>query len=117
MYIHTETVELSFAFFTVAEETDSDAFPVTAAHREAVACRDEVLSVRAIRELMAVLLTVVSDPKVDRGWDFRIGSNVKVDNLPLTIGLDEDTLRTDADATEQLSRAEETCIAVARSGE
>ena len=101
----------------IAEEADTDALPIAATHGEAVASRDEVLAVGAIIELMAVVLTVVGDPEVDGGWGFRIGADRRVDDLPLAVGLDEDALRTDADASEQLARTEETRMAVARGGE
>ena len=115
MYFHTEAVKLCLTFCTVTKKTDSDTLPVAGTHRETFASRDEVLSVRTIKELMAVLLTVVGDTEVDRGWDFRIGSNVRIDYLPLAVGLDKNALRTDANASEQLSRTEDTCIAVAGS--
>ena len=76
MYFHTKAVKLCLTICTVTENTDSDTFPVASTHRETVASRDEVFSVRAIIELMAVLLAVVDDSEVNRGWGFRIGSNV-----------------------------------------
>ena len=107
-------VKICHSTGAIAEHADTDALPVAATHRETVASRDEVLTIGAIIELMAVVLTVVLDSEVDGSRNVRMGYNSNVDDLLLAVGLDEDALRTDADATEQLTRTEEPCIAVAR---
>ena len=71
-------VKICHSTGAIAEHADTDALPIAATHREAVACRDEVLAVGAIVELMTVLLTVVHDSEVDRDRGIDIG----VDNLP-----------------------------------
>ena len=110
-------VKIRHSIGTIAEHADTDALPIAATHRETVASRDEVLTIDAVIELMAVVLAVVRDSEVDGSRNFRMGYNSCVNDLPLAVGLDEDALRTDADATEQLTRTEESCIAVARGGE
>ena len=90
----------------VAEETDTDALPITASHGEAVACCYEAFAICAIIELMAVLLTVVGDLEIET----REGT--RLDELTMAILLDENAVFAEADACEQLARAEETRIAV-----
>ena len=102
-----KSIKLCHSIGAIAEEADTDALPIAATHGEAVASRDEVLAVGAIIELMAILLAIVCNSEVDRGWVFWIDSNVRVNNLALAVGFDEDALRTDADASEQLARTEE----------
>ena len=100
-------VEMGLAGGAVAEESDTDALPIAAPHGEGVACLHEMLAVKAVGELMAVLLTVVGDAQPEP---------VKLPaahNLPLTTRLHEDALRTEADAAEQLAAAEEPSTAVA----
>ena len=92
---------------TVTEETDTDALPIATSHREGVASREKGFAISAVEVLVAVLFAVVGDLEIETGegaWQ---------DKCAITVLFDENAVFTEADASEQLARAEETGIAVA----
>ena len=90
-------VELGLAVRAVAEEADADALPVAATHREGSSGCGETDTIGAVGELMSVLGAVVVDAEPE------LVVFAALDDLTLTIRLDEDAFFAEADATELLA--------------
>jgi len=106
-----ETIEGCLAIISIAEETDTDAFPIATSHGECIAYLAETDTIDAVGELVTICLTVVVDAQPEfLELSFR-------DDLTLALSLDEDAVFAETDTTESLATTKETSIAVALCGE
>ena len=99
-------VKIGLAIGTVTKETNADAFPVAATHREGVAGWEIGLAIGTIEVLVTILLTVVGDFKIETC------EGARLDNGTLAVFLDENALFAETDASKQLARTEESGITV-----
>ena len=79
---------------TVAEEADTDTFPIATSHGEGIAGREIGFAISAVEVLVAILLAVVGDLEVETGegaWQ---------DKPAMAVLLDENAVFAEADACE-----------------
>ena len=104
-----ELVEVCKPFGTVAEQTNTDAFPVAVMHVERLSGRNEGTTIQTVEESVAVMNAIVLHTQI---YSFELATTNK---CALVIMFYDDSLRRDAHPTEFASNARQSCIAVATS--
>ena len=105
--LYVVVIELCQTFLTVAEQTCADAFPVAATHGERFTGFFVLLTVCAIVELVLIMFSVYADAEP------QTIETALADNVLSSTYFDDYTVRSKTDAAEQLSRYEQTTIALA----